>query len=159
MRHAKRFVTGLLLAAFLCAVLPAEASQYSRQNYALTSGVPGVATNASWTGAWIPCNSNGAIGFTVVMTGTSAPVGTWGVDVTNDTDPVGSSDLGATALTLTSEMTAVNPAGDSANINFLFYFAPAPPAKWIRFKYTRTSGGSATKLLKVGVSTSPPGTP
>jgi hypothetical protein len=160
MRQLKRFLAASLLVFFVFAVVPpdgpAEAAQFSRQNYFTTGGV---ATNASFTGAWIPCNQNGAIGFIVVMTGTSAPVGTWGVDVTNDTDPNGSSDLGATALTLTSDMTAVNPAGDSAAINFLFYFAPAPPAKWIRFKYVRASGGSATKLLKVSVSTSPPGTP
>lgn len=159
MRQLRRLSAALLLAIFFTAVLPAEAAQYSRQNYAMTAGVAGVATNASWTGAWVPCNPNGAIGFTVVMTGTSAPVGTWAVDVTNDTDPVGGVDLGATALTLTAEQLAFNPIGDSANINALIYFAPAPPAKWIRFKYVRTSGGSATKLLKVGVSTSPPGSP
>jgi len=156
MRTAKRFAAVLLAALFFVAALPADASQFSRQNY-FTAG--GVATNASFVGAWIPCNANGAIGFTVVMTGTSAPVGTWGVDVTDDADPVNASDLGATPLTLTSAMTAQNPAGDSANINFLFYFLPAPPARWIRFKYTRSSGGSATKLLKVGVSSGPPGTP
>ncbi len=155
MRHLKRFVAFAAL-AFVVAALPALASQYSRQNYFAAGGV---ATNVSTVGGWIPCNQNGAIGFTAVMTGTSAPVGVWGVDVTDDTDPNGASDLGATALTLTTEQLAVNPAGDSANINFLFWFAPAPPAKWIRFKYTRTSGGSASKLLKVGVSTSPPGTP
>lgn len=147
----------ILLAVFCAAAIPAQATSYVRQNYATTAGASGVATNASWAGAWIPCNQNGALGFTVVMTGTSAPVGSWGLDITNDSDPVGASDLGATALTLTSDMTAQNPIGDSANINFLFYFAPAPPARWCRFKYTRASGGSATKLLKVSVSTGPPG--
>jgi len=89
------------------------------------------------------------------MTGTGAPVGTWGADVTDDENPNGSSyvaSLGATPLTLTSAMSAQNPAGDSANINFLFSFDPVPPAKWIRFKYTATSGGSASKLLKVGAA-------
>ena len=155
MRQLKRFVAFAVL-ALVVAALPASASMYSRQNYFTAGGVP---TNASFVGAWIPCNQNGSIGFTAILTGTGAPVATWGVDVTNDTDPNGAADLGATALTLTADMTAKNPAGDSANINFLFMFSPAPPAKWIRFKYTRTSGGSASNLLKVGVSTSPPGTP
>lgn len=157
MRLAKRFGAALLLAAFVAAALPAGAASFSRQNYATSSGINGVPTNASWTGNWIPCNQNGALGFTVVMTGTSAPVGSWGLDITNDDSPVNAPDLGATALTLTSDMTAQNPVGDSADINFLFYFAPAPPAKWCRFKYTRSSGGSASRLLKVSVSSGPPG--
>lgn len=125
---------------------------FSREAYAVTSpGLVGVATNASWVGPWIPIRRNSSVGFQVVMTGTSAPLGAWGADVTNDDDPAHGT-LGATALTLTSAMTAQNPAADSANINFLFDFNPAPTARWIRFKYTRTSGGSASRLLLVGVA-------
>jgi hypothetical protein len=132
-------------------------NNFNHSAYARTAGVPGVATNASWVGPWVRVPKAGGIGFQVVMTGTGAPVGTWGADITDDDgDPNGATFtavLGATPLTLTAAMTAQNPIGDSANINFLFDFNPAPSAKWIRFKYTRSAAGSATAtVLKVGVS-------
>ena len=156
MRHLRRILASAVLFVLAMAALPADATQFSRQNYFTAGGVP---TNASFVGPWIPCNNNGAIGFLVVMTGTSAPVGTWGVDVTNDNQPASASDLGATPVAATAVMTSNNPSGNSANLNFIAQYAPAPPAKWIRFKYTATSGGSASNLLKVSVSSGPPGAP
>lgn len=123
-------------------------------DYASTAGVPGVASNASFTGAWIPIQRVGSIGFQVKMAGTSNPQGTWGVDVTDDDDPnVTTPTMGATPLTLTAAMIAQNPAGAGVAIDYLFQFTPAPRAKWIRFTYTRIGGGSATATsLKIAVN-------
>ena len=124
----------------------------TNNHYAQTAGVDGVATNASFTGPWIKVEDASSIGFQTVMTGTSSPVAAWGADVTNDEEPNSKADsaLMITALTLTAAMIAQNPIGDAANINFLFQFDPSPRAKWMRWKYVRSSGGSATAtLLKI----------
>jgi hypothetical protein len=110
----------------------------------------GAATNANFTGPWLDMSGMASIAFQVVMTGTGSPVGTWGVDVTDDDDPVNAASLGSTPLTLTSSMTAQNPSGNGAAVNYLFVFSPRPDARWIRFKYTAASGGSASKLLQIG---------
>jgi hypothetical protein len=131
---------------------------FSRQVYARgAAGEVGVPTNASWTGPWIPINRNGSVTFKVVMAGTDSPVGTWGADVTDDDAPNASGGMGATPLTLTAAQAAQNPVGDAANINFAFQFNPAPDAKFMRFNFTRASGGSASRLLKVSVAANNPG--
>jgi hypothetical protein len=118
------------------------------------TGVGGAATNASYVGPWILIEDISDVGFQAVLTGTSNPTATWGADVTNQ---VANPNVSAppagkiTALTLTDEMTDQNPAGDGANINYLFQFSPAPRAKWMRFKYTRSLGGSASLLLQLSV--------
>ncbi len=151
--QARRALPLFLLSFFLATLTlagPARAgANYSRQNY-----TPGgcVATNATFTGPWIPIRNNGAVGFQVKLTGTSSPTGTWGADVTDDDDPNNAVALGAAPLTLSSAQTAQNPAGDAANIAFLFQFDPAPPARWMRFKLTISGGGSASKLLCIGVA-------
>lgn len=129
---------------------------YNNANY---FGAAGVATNASFVGPWFRIDDVSAIGVQVLLTGTSSPVATWGMDVTMD-EAAGTPNRadaemipGITPLTLTTEMTDEDPAGDAADINFLFQFDPAPRAKWARWKYTRSSGGSASLLLKVAVNT------
>ena len=113
--------------------------------YASTNGVAGVATNASFTGTWINIEDVSSIGFQVIMAGTSSPVAAWGADITNQDNPNRESDSSfVTPLTLTSDMTAQNPAGGGTAVNYLFQFEPCPRAKWMRFKYVYTSGGSAT---------------
>ena len=130
------------------------------RDYAQTSGVPGVATNGSFVGPWINVEDASSIAFQVLLTATSSPVATWGADVTNDPDAqrLSKADAalipGVTALTLTSDMSDQDPDGTTNDINFLFQFDPSPRAKFMRFKYTRASGGSATAtLLKIAVTT------
>lgn len=127
---------------------------YNNDHYGSTPGVA-LPTNASKVGPWFRIDDVSSIGVQAILTGTSAPVATWGFDVTMDEDAPRRTDaeLKITALTLTTDMTAQNPAGDSANINFLFLFDPAPRAKWGRFKYTRASGGSASLLLTLAINT------
>lgn len=112
----------------------------------------GAATNATFTGDWVPLFGLASIAWQVVMAGTGSPVGTFGVDVSCDEDPVNNPVLGPTPLTLTSSMTAQNPTGTGAAVNYLFDFSPRPGARWIRFTYTAASGGSASKLLKIGAA-------
>lgn len=114
-------------------------------------------TNVSFVGPWFRIDDASSIGVQVIMTGTGSPTATWGMDVTDDEDAPRTADAnlvpGVTPLTLTSDMTAQNPAGTTANINFLFQFDPSPRAKWARWKYTRASGGDAGLLLKIGINT------
>jgi len=126
------------------------AQSYDSQSDYTRAG--GVATNASFTGDWVPLFALASIGWQVVMTGTGNPVGTFGVDISCDEDPVNKPVLGATPLTLTSAMTAQNPTGTGAAVNYLFDFSPRPDARWIRFNYVATSGGSASKLLLIGAA-------
>ena len=114
-----------------------------------------VPTNASFVGNWVLVEDCNSIGFDVSLTGTGSPTGTWGADVTDEryANVFNGNDGGITkpitALTLTAAMTAQNPAGTTANINYLFMFDPCPRAKWMRFKYTAASGGSASNLLTI----------
>lgn len=119
----------------------------NQQNYTQDGGVP---TNASWTGAWVDISQMDAIGFIAKLTGTSNPVAAWAADVTNYEVP--DKDPSPTPITLTTEMSDQDPIGDGANINFLFMFDPIPRAKYMRFKYVRASGGSASNLLSVSMN-------
>jgi hypothetical protein len=129
---------------------------YNNDHYGSTPGV-GLATNASFTGPWFRIDDASSIGIQVVLTATSSPVATWGLDVTDDEQAPQKADAdiqpGITAITLTSDMTAQNPNGTTTDRNFLFQFDPSPRAKWARWKYTRSSGGSASLLMKIGVNT------
>lgn len=135
--------------------MPSRTLERYAETIASGVGSAGVATNASWVGPWVNIEGVTSIGVQVNLTGTTAPVGTWGADVI-DTEKAPTTanpgELTETALTLTAAQLAQNPIGDSANINFLFQFDPAPRAKWFRFKLTRSAGGSASQLLKSGIS-------
>jgi hypothetical protein len=115
-----------------------------------------IASNVSWVGPWIEVDDADSLGFIAVLTGTGAPVASWGCDVSNDPNASKKADnaliQAPTGLTLVAAQLAQNPVGDSANINFLFQFDPSPRAKWARFKYTRTSGGSGNPLLMVSMA-------
>lgn len=119
----------------------------NQQNYTPEGGVP---TNADWTGAWVDISQMDAIAFIAKLTGTGNPVAAWEADVTDY--EVADKDPSPTPITMTSDMTAQNPAGNGAAINFLFQFDPIPRAKWMRFKYNRASAGSASNLLNISMN-------
>lgn len=96
---------------------------------------------ASVVGPWLQIEDVESISFQVTWTG--APTGTWGADVTDDSNPANPR-LGPTPLTLTSDMIAANPSGAAGS--FLFQFNPRPDCRFMRFNYTRASGGSAASL-------------
>ena len=121
------------------------------QSVKLPRYIDGVSTGATITGGWINVMGCRNISFQAKWTGTT--LGVIGVDVSNDgpADNTGltpSGNIGATALTLTSAMTAAAPAGSASN--FLYEFRDMS-VNWIRLVYTRTSG---TGTLKVGAKAS-----
>lgn len=130
---------------------------YNNAKYAQTSGAEGWPSNASTIGPWLRIDDASSIGWQVLVAGTSNPQGVLGMDVTDDEDAPSKADAnlspGVTAVVFSAAQTAQQPAGGGVAINYLFQFDPSPRAKWGRWKYTVTGGGSATVgSIKVGVS-------
>lgn len=113
----------------------------------------GAATNANFTGHWIKLADLVSIGFQVNLTGTGNPTGTFTFEVTDDPDPVNRATMTPTPVSTSGWQGGVtNPAGTGAALNFLAWADPCPRAEWGRFKYTASSGGSASKLLQIAFS-------
>lgn len=116
--------------------------------------VPDSRSTATIVGSWIRLTDLDSIGIQEKWTGV-ATTGTFGFEINDDEDPNvgnGRTVLGPKAITPTADITAAAPAGGtsgSASINLAG--ASMPRAKWGRFVYTRTSGGSAASL-QVGVN-------
>lgn len=126
------------------------------RNQAAYSTAGGIATNASFVGAWFLIDDIDSIGVIVTIpTGAGSPTATFGLDVSNDPYADKKTDAQLvqppTPITMTAAMIAVNPPGTDTAVNFLFDFDPCPRAKWARFKYTRTAGGSASLLQNISL--------
>jgi hypothetical protein len=102
---------------------------------------------ADTVGPWINIERSHLVTFEAVWIGT--PTGAWVVEVSNagtkPADTFTAPGTIGTALTLSSAMTAANPAG--AVGRFMFEFLDMGQ-RWIRFVYDRTS---STGTLNVGV--------
>lgn len=125
---------------------------FNNQNYIVNGDMsnavaPDSRSTATIVGPWIRLTDLDSIGIQEKWTGV-ATTGTFGFEINDDEDPnVARSVMGPKAITPTADITAAAPAGGtsgSASINLVG--ANMPRAKWGRFVYTRTSGGSAAAL-------------
>lgn len=125
------------------------------KQYAQTSGTEGVATNATFAGPWVSIIDRQSLGWQVVLTGTGSPTAAFKIEVTDDDDAPAKADAnlspGFSDVT-PAALTSVNPAGGGGNVNIQVTMDPGPRARFARFRYVFTSGGSANQLLKVGHS-------
>lgn len=117
-----------------------------------------IATNASFVGDWFWIEDVDSIGvIATIPTGAGSPTAVYGMDVSDDPDAKLKNGNDAqliqppTPITFTAAQIAVNPAGADVAVNFLFQFDPSPRAKWARFKYTRSAGGSASLLQRISI--------
>lgn len=116
-----------------------------------------IATNATFTGAWFLVEDINSIGIIVTIpTGAGSPTAVFGMDASNDPDALKKTDAQLiqtpTPITMTAAMIAVNPPGTDTAVNFLFSFDPMPRAKYLRFNYVRSAGGSASLLMRISLA-------
>jgi len=116
-----------------------------------------IASNASFVGAWFWIEDANSIGLiATIPAGSGSPTASYTMEVSDDPDANKKTDAQLlqppTAVTFTAAQIAAFPAGADVAQNFLYQFDPCPRAKWARFSYIRTGGGSATLNQRLAVS-------
>jgi hypothetical protein len=127
--------------------------QYAKSGTPATEGWP---TDSSTVGPWILISGITAIGVQIIMpNGISSPTGSFICEVTDDEAAPATPDAnlspGISNVT-PAAIAAVNPPGTDTAVNIHNTISPGPRAKWFRFRYAATSGGTAAQTLKVGIN-------